>query len=122
MAAPLDGEPPLFGTRGRGLLAFLKLLLQGCEGVDVTEGGGSGLVLDDGFVFADAGGTLSTLCGGSGLLLGTLGCTLGILEDAAVAEDDALGILVKLDNLELELLAQLSLCAVFGVLIRPRRL
>ena len=91
----------------QGLFALLHLSLEGSQSIVVAERVGCNLVLDggSGFFLLGSLGTLGlALCAGFG--------TLGILEGAAVGEDDALAVLVELDNLELELFAGLSVAAV----------
>lgn len=73
------------------LLALLHLSLQLSEYVDVAQCGAGSNVLNLWSIALRSAGLL-----GSGLLL----LTLRILEGAAVREDDALRILVELDNLE----------------------
>ena len=94
---------------GSGLLALLHLCLQLCEHVEVAESGRSGHVLNLRSVFL-LGGTRcsgSILAGGSALLV-----TCGILEGAAVAENDTFRLLVELNDLEGQLLACNSLRAI----------
>ena len=74
-----------------GLLTFLHLSLQLSEYVDVAKRCAGCNVLNLRSVVLRSAGLLS----GSTLLLAS-----GILEGAAVAEDDALAVLVELDNLE----------------------
>ena len=93
-------------SRADGL--FLHGSLEGCESFVVAEAGRCSLVLDGGSFLA-----LSLLGGGSCLLLGTSFGTLNIFEGAAVAEDDALAVLVELNHLEGEGFALNSVAAVF---------
>ena len=80
-----------FEVWSRGLLTFLHLSLQLSEYVDVAERCAGCNVLNLWSVVLRSAGLLS----GSTLLLAS-----GILEGAAVAEDDALAVLVELNNLE----------------------
>ena len=89
------------------LLASLHLSLQSCQSIQIAQGGASSLVLDCGSFL------LARSCTLSGLLCLASFCTLSILIDAAMAQDNALALLVELDNLELQLLVELSLATVF---------
>lgn len=85
-----------------------ELLLEGSESLDIAEGcllnrGGDHRSL----LLAGTIGALAALAG----RLGTFGL-VGILEDAAMAEDDTLGILVELNHLEVKLLVDLGLRAI----------
>ena len=87
------------------LTLFLHLLFESLESTKVAK---SGLLdlrslngLRCGLVALAVVGFLATLS------------LVGILRDAAVAEDDALVVFVKLDHLEVELLIKLSLSAIF---------
>ena len=87
----------------RGLLAFLsEFFLEGCESRDVAESS-----------FLDRSAHYRSLfcnfCFLSCFLSLCLFCTSFIFEDAAVREDDALRVLVEFDNLEVQLLVNLSL-------------
>ena len=91
------------------LFALLHLSLESCESVVLTERSRSSLVLDSGDVVT----TVATLvCTGS-LAFSTSFAALSIFKRTAVREDDALAVLVELDYLESELLAFLSVRAVF---------
>ena len=85
---------------GERLLALLHLSLQIGQNVQVAQSGACGYVLNLRSI---------VLLGSTSLLLSSLLLTLRILEGAAVAQDDALAVLVELDHLELELLALLGL-------------
>ncbi len=87
---------------GKLLILLLHLSLQLSEYVEVTKCGACCNVLNLwSLVLLSA---WSSLLGGSLLLL-----TSGILEGAAVREDDTLRILVELNHLEWECLTSLSL-------------
>ena len=77
-----------------GLLALLEFLLQFGKCVDVTKSGLLNVARLSYWLLLGC-----CLCG-SFLCLASFGLLL-ILEDAAVAQNDALSILVELDNLEL---------------------
>lgn len=85
----------LFIGRSRGLLSLLHLSLQLCEYVDVTQCGAGSDILNLWSIVLLG----STCLLGSSLLL----LTLRILEGTAVRQDDALRVLVELNNLEGEL-------------------
>ena len=88
------------------LLTLLEFLLELGESIDVAQ---SGLLDVARLCYRLLIGLLLTSSLAS---LASLGLLL-ILEDAAVAQDDALSILVELDNLELEFLVLLCRSTVF---------
>ncbi len=90
----------------QGLFAG-EFFFEGCEGFEVAEGGLLDGGSSDGCFFL--GLTGSAFC----LAFYGLVCTCFIFKDAAVGKDDALGVLVELDNLEVELFVNLGLRAVF---------
>ena len=88
-----DGATSIyFEVWSGGLLTLLHLSLQLCEYVDVAERGAGCNVLN---LWSVVLLRSTSLLGGSTLLL-----TGGILEGAAVAEDDTLAVLVELNDLE----------------------
>ena len=102
------------GQRGLGflLVAILHFGLQSCQSIQIAQRGACSLVLDYGrILFAGSRFARCIL-----LSLASLS-TLDILVDAAVGQDDALAFLVELDNLEGQLLVQLSLASVFLYLV-----
>lgn len=88
------------------LLLFLHLLLEGLQGSEVAES----RLLDGGSCYRLR---LLTLLGAAAGVGGAALGLGGVFGDAAVAQDDSLVVLVELNHLEVELVAELGLCAVF---------
>ena len=99
---PADCRPDLSRFAG-------ELLLESGQSFDIAQGGLLNRSGQHGSLFL--AGTLGTLVALAGLF--GFFRLVGILEDSAVAEDDALGILVEFDYLEVEFLIDLGLRAVF---------
>ena len=98
-------QPVCCVKEGRELFALLHGGLQGSEGVIVAQAVGGCLVLD-------LRRFLGSLLGSAGLTLGTL-LVATLFKGAAMAEEDALALLVELEHLEGKLFAFLCLRAIF---------
>ncbi len=101
------------GHSGMRLLAG-ELLLKACESLEVAKSGLLERSSEHGSLLGCTTATAATLAACVVTLAGLLGAIalLLVLKCAAVREDDALGVLVELEHLELKLLVKLGTAAV----------